>query len=80
MNTAIVYSKPFCPYCERAKMLLKAKDVDVTEISAVDAREELVEKVTNETGQAPRTVPQIWLNGQYIGGFKELAEFYTSSK
>lgn len=71
MNS-IVYVKPNCPFCDRAKMLLKNKGVEITEVSAVENREQLIEAVTKETGAAPRTVPQIWLDGTYIGGFTEL--------
>lgn len=69
---ATVYSKPNCPYCVRAKHLLEKHGVDITEKSAVDHRETLIESVTATTGQAPKSVPQIWLDGTYIGGFQEL--------
>ena len=69
---ATVYSKPNCPFCDRAKMLLKNKGVEITEVSAVENREQLIEAVTKETGAAPRTVPQIWLDGKYVGGYTEL--------
>jgi glutaredoxin len=69
---ATIYSKPNCPFCVRAKMLLQSKGVEITEISAVDHRDQLIEEVTKETGAAPRTVPQIWLDGKYVGGYTEL--------
>ena len=69
---ATLYSKPNCPFCVRAKKLLMDKGVEITEVSAVENRDQLIEAVTAATGAAPRTVPQIWLDGQYIGGFTEL--------
>jgi len=69
---ATIYSKPSCPYCDRAKMLLKNRGIEYTEVSAVENREDLIQKVTEATGAAPRTVPQIWLDETYIGGFTEL--------
>ena len=69
---ATIYSRDNCPYCVRAKYLLEQKGIAYNEVSAVDNREELIQKVTEATGQAPRTVPQIWLNDSYIGGFTEL--------
>jgi glutaredoxin 3 len=70
---AIVYSKPNCPFCVRAKALLSQKGIEVEERSAVDHRDTLIQKVTEATGAAPRTVPQIWLDGAYVGGYTELA-------
>lgn len=70
--SATLYSKPNCPFCVRAKKLLEDKGIGYTEVSAVDKREELIERVTAVTGSAPRTVPQIWLGDVYIGGYTEL--------
>ena len=70
--SATVYSKPNCPFCVRAKALLEKQGIGYTEISAVDYRDQLIEEVTKATGAAPRTVPQIWLDGAYIGGYTEL--------
>lgn len=75
---AIIYSKTPCPFCDRAKMLFKHKNVNYTEINAVANMEEMVQKVTEATGAPPATVPQIWLDGQYIGGFDKLVEHFKS--
>jgi glutaredoxin len=77
--TAIVYSKPNCPHCVSAKRLLTQKGIEYTELSAIDLREELIERVTAVTGAAPRTVPQIWLGEQYIGGFTDLDAYFKKS-
>jgi len=71
MNNVRMYSTMICPYCIRAKLLLKARgiayeDIDVTGDRA--AREWLVQT----TGR--RTVPQIFINGEAIGGYDELAK------
>jgi len=72
MSTHIrMYSTLICPYCIRAKALLKARgihyeDIDVTGDSA--ARAWLVQA----TGR--RTVPQIFIGDEPIGGFDELRE------
>lgn len=71
---ATIYTKDNCPYCVQAKRLLESKGVEITEISAVDNREELIKLVTEITGDAPKTVPQIWLDDQYVGGYTELAK------
>jgi glutaredoxin 3 len=70
-----VYTTTYCGYCMAAKALLKSRAIafeerDVT--SAADERQWLVE----QTGQ--RTVPQIFLDGVPIGGFRELSELDRS--
>jgi len=65
-----MYSTRFCPYCIRARSLLKRKDVEFTDISvdrAPDLRREMVEL----SGQF--TVPQIWIGAQHIGGYDDIA-------
>ena len=70
MNTRVqVYSTPYCPYCVRAKALLRRMEVDFDEIDVSDDREKRAWLV-GATGQ--RTVPQIFIDGRSIGGFTEL--------
>ena len=66
---AVVWSKNACPYCDQAKALLKLKGIQYEErnISTGYSKEQLLEAVPNA-----RTVPQIFLNDQLIGGFTEL--------
>lgn len=66
---AVVWSKNACPFCDQAKNLLKLKGIEFEErnISTDWTREQLLEAVPNA-----RTVPQIFLNEQLIGGFTEL--------
>jgi glutaredoxin-related protein len=68
---AVVYSKYNCPYCEQAKSLLKLKGIQFEERKIGDGytREDLLEAVPNA-----RTVPQIFIDEQLIGGFTELKE------
>ena len=75
--TTEIYSKPDCPYCVKAKAILEKRGIPYVEHSAVDLRETLIERVTKETGAAPRTVPQIWLEGQYIGGHDQLVAHFA---
>jgi glutaredoxin 3 len=67
--TAIVWSKYNCPYCDQAKALLTQKGIRYEERKIGDgySKEELLEAVPNA-----RTVPQIFLDGNLIGGFTEL--------
>jgi len=66
---AVVWSKNACPFCDQAKNLLNLKGIEFEErnISTDWTREQLLEAVPNA-----RTVPQIFLDEQLIGGFTEL--------
>ena len=66
---AVVWSRDACPFCDQAKNLLKLKGIEYEErnISRDWTREQLLEAVPDA-----RTVPQIFLNDELIGGFTEL--------
>ncbi len=66
---AVVWSKNACPFCDQAKNLLKLKGIEYEErnISRDWTREQLLEAVPDA-----RTVPQIFLDEELIGGFTEL--------
>jgi glutaredoxin len=66
---AVVWSKDHCPFCDQAKALLKQKDIEFEEkkIGHGYTREQLLEAVPDA-----RTVPQIFLDDELIGGFTEL--------
>jgi glutaredoxin 3 len=69
MKTVKIYTTPICPYCHRAKRLLDTKGVPYEEIDVSDddqARMSLAER----TGM--RTVPQIFIGEQHVGGSDEL--------
>jgi len=71
--TAIVWSKNQCPYCDQAKALLKMKGIEFEErnINKDYTREQLLEAVPTA-----RTLPQIFLDDNYIGGFTELKKHF----
>ena len=64
-----VYTTTYCPYCVRAKSLLKSKGIAYEEID-VTADHVLRERMVADSGR--RTVPQIFIAGRPIGGFEEL--------
>jgi glutaredoxin len=66
---AVVWSKPACPYCDQAKALLKMKEIEYEEKIIGDGylKEDLLEAVPGA-----RSVPQIFLDEELIGGFPEL--------
>jgi glutaredoxin 3 len=65
-----VYTTAYCPYCTRAKALLKSKGVTFEEID-VSADDALREKMIEMSG-GWRKVPEIFVNGKIIGGYDEL--------
>jgi glutaredoxin len=69
MTKAIVWSKYHCPFCDQAKALLKQRGISFQEKKIGDgySKEELLEAVPTA-----RTVPQIFIDDQLIGGFTEL--------
>jgi len=73
---AIVWSKYHCPYCDQAKALLTSKGIVFEEKKIGDgySKEELLEAVPNA-----RSVPQIFLDGELVGGFTELKQKLTES-
>ena len=72
MPVVEIYTKTFCPYCWRAKMLLESKGVSFTEIS-VDFggadKETMVQRASGRT-----TVPQIFIGERHVGGCDDLLD------
>jgi glutaredoxin len=68
---AIVWSKYQCTYCDQAKQLLSQRGIEYEERKIGDGwtREDLLESVPQA-----RTVPQIFLDEEYVGGFTELKQ------
>lgn len=66
-----IYTTPTCPYCIRAKALLKSKGVDFTEHTMYDLSDEERQSLSAKTG-GYRTVPQIFIGEQFIGGSDDL--------
>jgi glutaredoxin len=73
---AIVWSKYHCPYCDKAKALLKMRGVEFEERKIGDGytKEELLEAVPNA-----RTVPQIFIDDKLIGGYIELEKYFKEA-
>jgi glutaredoxin 3 len=70
----IVWTKPNCPNCDQAKALLKNKGIEYEERNiGVDwTKEQLLEAVP-----MARTVPQIFMGEEYVGGYTELKQKLT---
>lgn len=77
MANVTIYTTNSCPYCKMAKDLLNSKQIAFTEV-----RIDLDEKKRDEMMQKSqrRTVPQIFINDQAIGGYDDLATLAKSGK
>ena len=71
MSTEVImYATRFCPYCMRARRLLKNKGVEFEEIR-VGSGNELWKKMEQKSGG--NTVPQIFINDEPVGGYDDIA-------
>ena len=71
---AKIYTKDSCTFCVQAKTLMKIRGIEWEELNMQKVpamRAELMEKC-EKINIMPRTVPQIWLDDSYVGGFQEL--------
>jgi glutaredoxin 1 len=75
--TVEVYSKDGCPFCVRAKNLLKIKGFDFTEYKIGEGGIDK-EYVQNKAGKPVTTVPQIFINGNHVGGFTDLEQYFKN--
>jgi glutaredoxin 3 len=78
MAKVILYTTAFCGYCARAKALLEQKGVDFEEIDVTFSPEKRAEMKARANGRS--TVPQIWINGQHIGGSDDLLALDAAGK
>lgn len=78
MAKIVMYSTAVCSYCIRAEQLLQRKGVTLIEKIRIDLEPELRIAMVEKTGR--RTVPQIFINDQHIGGYDDLAELDQAGK
>jgi len=69
-----IYTKPYCPYCERAKALLDQKGAPYKEIIASNVPE-LRAEMNARSGR--NTFPQIFIDGLHVGGCDDLFDLNT---
>lgn len=77
MNHVTIYTKPYCPYCVRAKSLLEEKGISFTEIEAAfdpEKRQEMIRR----SGRA--TFPQIFVGDTHIGGCDDMMALDRAGK
>lgn len=77
MNQIEIYSTDNCPWCTRAKSLLRTRGLDFEEIDISSDQARALEMI-DRSGR--RTVPQIFIDGQPIGGFGQLSKMSLPDK
>ena len=72
MSMITIYGKPMCPFCDKAKALCEQRgfDYEYKTLGTDYTKEELL-----ETFPGARTVPQIVINGQKIGGWDQMVKY-----
>lgn len=73
-----MYTTMWCPYCARARAVLERKGVAFTDINLDEEPGRRTEMVQRASGR--RTVPQIFIDGEHIGGSDELVALDRSGK
>jgi len=74
----VMYSTAVCPYCVRAEQLLKARGVENIEKVRIDQDPEQRAAMIERTGR--RTVPQIFIGDEHVGGYDDLAALDRDGK
>ena len=70
-----IYTKTWCPYCRRAKAMLKSMGLDYTDYDITD-NEDLQQEMVERSGK--KTIPQIFINDEKVGGYDNLIELVSS--
>uniref|UniRef100_A0A7R9WUC6 Glutaredoxin domain-containing protein n=1 Tax=Craspedostauros australis TaxID=1486917 RepID=A0A7R9WUC6_9STRA len=83
-HQVVIFAKSYCPYCHRTEDLFEQKpelkDADIV-IHHLDERQdgpELQDQLHTMTGQ--RTVPNVWINGSFLGGNDDTQRAYSNGK
>lgn len=75
MKKVEIYTTQICPYCVRAKKMLSYRNIAYQEIK-INSAEQMQEMITRAGGR--RTVPQIFIDDQHIGGSDDLFEYFKN--
>ena len=77
MKTVEIYTWSYCPYCIKAKNILETEKIDYIEYEISDDKSKLHDlKLKSGSG----TVPQIFVNGEFIGGCDDLVNLKKLDK
>jgi glutaredoxin 1 len=79
MDKFIIFGHRACGFCRQAKAVLQANAV---EFNYIDIHEESISQadLSKKIGQPAKTVPQIFYNDLYVGGYQELIKYLKKEK
>ncbi|MCB1859889.1 MAG: glutaredoxin 3 [Gammaproteobacteria bacterium] len=77
MSKVLMYTTAICPYCVRAKALLKKKGIDYDELR-IDGDRAVMREMLERSKR--RTVPQIFIDDYHVGGYEDLVELDAFGK
>ena len=78
MKNIEIYTEPLCAFCDRAIALLNKKGVSFKEIDLASDPNKMEDMIKKTNGM--RTVPQIFIDGQHIGGSDKLQDLENDGK
>ncbi len=78
MKKVLIYTTAPCGFCSMAKNLLKSKQIDFEEVFVPYEDDAMWTKLEKQTGF--KTMPQIFIDGKFIGGYQELAQLNSQGK
>lgn len=75
-----IYTGTGCGYCTRAKALLNSSGMEFTEINAREVRDELLQRLEATGKEFKMTIPQIFIDDEYVGGHDDLVVWLKKHK
>ena len=78
MKSVVIYTGPFCNYCDAAKRLLTRNNVTFKEIDVATVDGAMDEMIIKANGK--RTIPQIFFDDKHIGGYDEVRALEKENK
>ena len=78
MKSVTIYTGPLCNYCDAAKRLLARNNVEYKEINIATVEGAMEEMIKKANGK--RTIPQIFVDDQHIGGYDETRALEKENK
>ena len=80
MNNIEIYTSTSCPFCIKAKKLLQTLKLEYLEHNVDKKKKKMCEELSSKYNKTVQTVPQIIINGNYVGGYTDLEALYKSGK
>ena len=78
ITNIIVYTKPNCIYCTKAKSLLETLRLDYKEKKLEDFKS--IDELLEDIGKNVKSMPQIKINDELVGGYNQLMEYFVDKK